>query len=614
MRLGTIIERFRAALGKGDCRHVPEGSDRAIRWAETIEHLVSRLEDVIRSSEGGFVELVEKLREFHARADEMGQRSRSVVEIMSGEVVERTTLDLERILRSLDDHFANPETHTERTRAVITDQQSTMRRLSSTLDDLSQLVVNLSMLGLLTQVENAHLSTMDTGFLSLAHDVKALAVNIRDRTSAIRSRVEDIQKHLADTLETVSQFGKRANTHARGMLSQAMDNQRALQAKHDGLVQASRHMEEEIRSNASAITDIVMSLQFHDITRQQIEHVMEVLTHVSSTIRQNGHSLEDTAVFVSQALDLQRAQIVKSKDELVSAVSNVILRLERIAENVKGILYQARSSTMASDASGMTFLEDLESGIMSVIHSITESSADQERFATTVESASETATHMSSFVKDIELLGLRLQLIALNARIKAATIGSEGAALDTISGSIYELSKNARGVTQEISTMLERLVHVSGAFRDEFSTVQTQKRQTGERLMASIRELVSLLNEIDSSIRASMGEVESMGESLMHDLRETTSGISLHEETGLVLDEVTSVLAGLIEEAHEINPTGRTVSSPAFLAEFKKLYTMESERRVHQMHLEASQAAPPVSDTTAATSQEGDLGDNVELF
>ncbi|HPC46863.1 MAG TPA: methyl-accepting chemotaxis protein [Deltaproteobacteria bacterium] len=613
MRFGKIVERFRTAGDGHGCRHVPPSVDRARQWADSIEKLVSRLGDVIGSSEGGFVELVEKLREFHARADVMGQRSRTVVELMSGEGVERTTVDLENILSSLDDHFSNPETHTEQTRAVITEQQSTMRRLSSTLDDLAQLVVNLSMLGLLTQVENAHLSTQDTGFLSLAHDVKTLALNIRDRTAAIRSRAEDIQKHLADTLETVSQFGKRANFNARSMLSQAMDHQRALQAKQKSLMRASRHIEEEIRSNASAIADIVMSLQFHDITRQQIEHVMEVLAHVSATIRQNGHSLEETAVFVRDALDLQRAQIVKSKDELSRAVANVILRLERIAENVRGILCEARSSTMASDASGMTFLEDLEGGITSVIHAIAESSADQERFATTVKSASETATHMSSFVKDIELLGLRLQLIALNARIKAANIGSEGAALDTISGSIYELSKSARDVTKTISSMLEHLVSVTGAFHDEFSAVQTLQRQTSEQLTAKIRELVSSLNEIDSSIRASMGEIESLGESLMRDLGDTTAGISLHEESGLVLDEVTAVLTDLIEQAHEINPSGHTDASPAFLAEFEKLYTMESERRVHQMHLEASPSASPETDV-AASSQEGDLGDNVELF
>jgi len=92
-------------------------------------------------------------------------------------------------------------------------------------------------------------------------------------------------------------------------------------------------------------------------------------------------------------------------------------------------------------------------------------------------------THMSSFVQDINTLGLNLEFLALNARIKAAHLGEEGVALDTISGSIYELSHSTRDNTAALSDILKRLSDLSSDFTRELKAREDRQAkdiQTGD--------------------------------------------------------------------------------------------------------------------------------------
>jgi len=610
MELKTFMTKFILRRTSEECRHSPEDLRSLTYWTNTFTGLEGRLDKVVASSEGRFLSLVEKLQDYYRRAQEMCVRSSEMVELMTGEGLKKATEGLSMILDELRQNLENPDHSTARTSKVFNGHLDAIKKLTSYLDDFNMLVMNLSMLGFLTQVENAYIYTHTTGFASLTDDVRSLAGNIKAKAGHIRSKSESVESYLIDALSKISTFEKNQSEQDRLVLSKAFENQRSLERKHSTSSGTAKRIDAGTQKIASSIGDIVMSLQFHDITRQQIEHVKEVLSTVSTKIHENGHAMAEKAIFVREVCSLQAAQLGQSRDELTDAVLKIIRNLDDISRSVGGILKEAHEAAMASETSESTFMEELDQGISSVIQSMRLASSEQAKLSDTVRSASDMASEMSVFVKDIEALGLNLQLIALNARIKAAHLGHEGAALDTISGSIYELSKNARDETGNLSDMLENLVNLSSAFHNEFNEMQDDQTRVTDLLVEKLRNLITSLHEINTSIITMLTELTGMGESLMRDLEDAASHTAVHKEIQIMIDDVIETLSEVTKDAGRENPAAHIDTASSFFTEIDKLYTMESEREIHLRHLAGAQE----QDQAGAQSTTGDLGDNVELF
>jgi hypothetical protein len=197
----------------------------------------------------------------------------------------------------------------------------------------------------------------------------------------------------------------------------------------------------------------------------------------------------------------------------------------------------------------------------------------------------------------------------LNARIKAAHLGQEGAALDTISGSIYELSRNARQDTVTLTEILANLVKLSMSFKEELISIQDKQAQTVSLMVNKLKELITSLHGINDNVRVMLTDMTTMGETLMNDIRLTADGIVVHEGVKKMLSEVFAVVDKTAEGARLICPSGENSAAVSFLAGIDKLYTMKSERDIHLQHLDTFQ-----DNKTGTIKDNDDLGDNVELF
>ncbi|HOS96719.1 MAG TPA: hypothetical protein PLR71_00025 [Deltaproteobacteria bacterium] len=178
MGLKTILAGFLTRHPAHDRTRHPD-EDRAVGcWAEQLLGVGERLDAVVATSEDRFLTLVERLQDF----EDMSSRSHEMVELMSGEGIRKTTEGLRDILQELRLNLENPDHSTERTRAVFHEHLRAIRSLTSCLDEFGMLVMNLSMMGFLTRMENATLSANSGGFASLSDDVRLLADTIKAKT------------------------------------------------------------------------------------------------------------------------------------------------------------------------------------------------------------------------------------------------------------------------------------------------------------------------------------------------------------------------------------------------------------------------------------------------
>jgi len=591
--------------------HPKEGSPEVREFPAALADIARRLDGLVASSEKTFLSLGDSLREIYRRAQDLCEKSSEMVCAMTGEDFSGAIDGLSTILNDLKEFMESPEKSFERTSEVFNEHLATLKKVSSSLDGLNMLVLNLSMLGFLTRMENAHIFTQTSGFSSLTEDVRHLVQTIKNKSSQITLKSDSVLSFIAEAQGKVADYRTVQREQMRHMLEKAALNHRSLTNKHNDTSSSARMIDQGTKKIAAAMGDIVMSMQFHDITRQQLEHVKEVAENLKGKISEDGHSPDEVAAFVRDVCDLQHAQIRQSTDDLTNAVNNIIKGLHDISSSVGQIQMITESTAMASETRGVSFMEQIDAGISSIITSMRDASSEQAKMTQTVYSTSEMVSEMSAFVRDIESMGMDLQLIALNARIKAAHLGKEGAVLDTISGGIYDLSKTAREDTHHLSEMLAELVSLSGTFREDFQGLQEGQDRTVEQMVENLGSLISSLKDIDRKALAMLNGIGGLTDSLMKDIEHVAGSITVHRELQEKLDEVMDAVSGIAEQARKICPAKRIDATSTFFKDIDNLYTMESGRAIHMRHLGG---APVSSDKDTPATPADDLGENVELF
>jgi hypothetical protein len=106
------------------------------------------LDSIISESENEFLDIGEQLQGFYTSAQDMCTQSGSIVEIMTGESLSKATEGLTGILDELKQQLEDSERHFGKITGAFEEHLSALNKISSHLEDLDMLVLNLSMLGL----------------------------------------------------------------------------------------------------------------------------------------------------------------------------------------------------------------------------------------------------------------------------------------------------------------------------------------------------------------------------------------------------------------------------------------------------------------------------------
>lgn len=578
---------------------------------DVLTGIKARLGDLCSSSENDFLDLGKKLQSIHTRSTAMSELASEVLKTMSGSEINDAVTGLSHILDELEVHLGTSESGFDKISKGLNEYLSTLGKVTSNLEKFRMLVLNLNVLGFFTRVEDAHILRNDTGFSSLTNDVKSLSQRILEKSSQIQEKSRTLSVLIARALADFLKYRKSHRAQAEAMLNGSVSNHEILVARHDTATGTAHLIASKSRKIMDRIGDIVTSLQFNDITTQQIAHVLTVLDTLPQSIDTGNLSETEEIGIISEVCSLQSAQLKNTREEVGTAVERVIVDMEAISRHILELLDETRKVTWASDIEGLTFMEELDSGISTVIESLNENISEQIGLTNTMSAVSSMVSEMSVFVEEIENLGLSLQLIALNARIKAAHIGNEGAALDTISGSIYELSKDSRTDTNVLSNMLASVVDIADHFNTELKELQSGQEQHVASLVKNLKALLNAIHDMNDSVFGSLIQMNSLGEALVEDIGETVSGVTINMKVKEVLGKIVLDMEEIHEKSKLLCPQTDNSNSSSFVKELEKYYTMESEFRVHAGH-EGSGGSLDVPVPCGETVSE--YGDNVELF
>ena len=487
---------------------------------------------------------------------------------------------------------------------------------------LERAIAPLRIVDTLFRIEAAGLPPdMQTAFSALTQEIAGLDLRVR----------ETFQRHF-EALGTTRQALASAVEH---LSAQRSDHDRLAAEQHAAMRRSLASLEEEIawlrrRDERSAglveqvdrdTNAIVVGLQYQDITRQKLEHVIAAIGAMAA--RTDGKIDRTTVAFIEHATRLEASQLNAIEDELRLATETiddgarkVVAQLERLEGDGFGVA-DCRATASRVEATVATLLAMLEQ----LRAPMQRAAANAASAARAVESFGGITADLGDTIRDLTW-GIRL--IALNAQVQAAQV-ERCDGLEVLARHTYlvseETSRYGETLGRDLAALAERLGGV--VRRAETFTLQTAA--TRERLDADATRVVAALTAQRDVAVTALERFSPLFGQIRDYARRLVKGAALaavdREPLRRAEADLRAVATWCAERSANRN------GDAGVRAEFERLqrqYTMASERQIHEAVLNGARAdgqnggpegtEKPMPAAPAAAAAGGALGDNVELF
>lgn len=597
---------------------------------EVLESVAKAVGKAIEGRETDFLALGTRLQEFTRSVLDLTRQASDLAGLTSGDELDRRvgelSAELER-MRNLVGRDSSSQSLRE-----LDSILEVSRQLKALSQDFRRIVKKLQMLGISTRIESARLGSMGRGFTTLADDVEKLAHTIVAHSSQITQKAESLCELVASVRERTTSILDMQQTCSTDIFCGIEDNLRSLVDLTHKSAQVSSELPDKARNISAEISEVVSSLQFHDIVRQQVEHVAEALEEGLGLLQPHlakaelGPEGKDLVSWIADVCTLQASQLHNAAGQFSSALECLSEHMGGIARHAVALSGSLALSVSADKGAGGSVLDQIEQGVGDITESMREYASQGEAVGGIMSDVANTIAEMSAFVSDIEDVGAEIELIALNASVKAAHTGDEGKALGVLAQAIQHLSVEARDQTEAVSSVL---VHISTASEALLRNADTSiDRGQAAAMIARMGDLTGSLRNISERVGSGLATIGASVGDLANSIEETVEGLTFHHDVAHKLEESKARLEQAGHEARHIVPHSDDALRSERLRAMLDRYTMDAERIIHMstfghsgQTLENSNSFQPVACVTshdrtkkAASSVSDDLGDNVELF
>ncbi|HEY4745883.1 MAG TPA: methyl-accepting chemotaxis protein [Desulfuromonadaceae bacterium] len=594
-------------------------------WRSIIVPAGDTLGRLAGTTEDEFLQIGSQMQDFYQRSSEIAAMANRLVESVSGDRVHALIDHLRQMMGDMEAYLTSARSQSRDSCGTLERILELLGQVSEPLEGFQKMTKALRMLGISTKIESSRLGEMGAGFQTLALDVEKLSQLVSEKSSSILGHRQLLAGMITDNLRIVRTSEAAQDREVGGVLASSSRSLEEL-VSVNGRCGSFGSLVSAISAEVSAnISEVVASMQMHDMTRQQVEHIVEALERLSVKLRTAegaGLAPEDRRRLVVEAGDvceLQSAQLRHAASELCEAVRSIAANLRDVAGRLVRMTSETCSITGVADSSGGSFMDAISRG-MGTVTSVLATCAQSDRdMASTLARVAATMQEVTGFVTDIEDIGSEIDLIALNSQIKAAHTGREGAALGVLAEAIKRLSVDAITQTDAVSRTLLQ-INQSTAHLFQGATEETE--QLGARIAVMEEELSGILAELGSmnaDLMHLLSGLSSRVALLSEDIERATSGMDVHERVATMADDVVGGLDRIVARARDLEPASTEFKEN--LRHMEERYTMQSERRIHE-HIARSRGVSGGSPAAqqillapeAKGAEESEFGDNVDLF
>ena len=611
-------------------------------WQDRLLGANQILHELSASTEGEFIRLGEKLQEFYFKTKGLSELSSQVATCLSGEELKQNMDGLQAVFTQVREQ----EDLSGKGVSVLSSLLIRFEAIGAQLGRFDQTIRNLHALCNLIKIESASLGSRDTGFNALGEEVKKLAANITAKSAELMTHSENLAELIRQGLQRMADFEKKQQGHSRLILDQAVQSLSAMTQRHQSSSETLGEIATRWKRISQSIGEVVASMQFHDITRQRLEHVRDALGDVGEKLgpsdsaktgetpskpwqlfRKRIGNGSEVLSGLSDAIVPCQVQSVQLKDadaDMLSAVGRIIENLNRIAAEITVMAGEMQTLAGAGSQKEESFLSDLEKKLSALGDAIASYGEINREWSDSMERITASARDMTVFIRDIDKIGIQMRLISLNASIHAAHLGPEGAALGILAESISRLSNETSGKIEDISGTLRAVMEEAGSFalhrtaQPEGIVPVDQTRRTGQArqmpqigMSAQIEGMIAPLQQMDRNVSDLLARIGHDANALTEDIETTIQGITVHERISGEIRKVILDLESMVEKMRALSPAVAGDADRKEMADMTGRYTMEREREIHESIAGTVTVLPAVAilemtgpDKTPATATE----------
>ncbi|MEW6419554.1 MAG: methyl-accepting chemotaxis protein [Nitrospirota bacterium] len=504
----------------------------------------------------------------------------------------------------------------------LKDMLKEISELRSFLKDLSR---SITIIGILTRIETARLEAIDFNSMTVVVDELALQIakstdEIASSASEAISKIIAISEKMGSRLEV---FRKELNITIE-RLRKILNVMNMMKNKASG---SCKRMESRSSQINPEIGEVVSALQYHDICRQQMDHVAEALIDIAGKIKA-----------ISEAGETEKASLKKWIGDVINIqilqLEDVITKTTTAAKGLSEHLTQISDLAEAQTVDARMILEE-ETGDLKIGKIITELESMlsvtsicknmMTEMIKAVSDVSELIGRMSENVSNIVLISDSISLLALNAIIKVARTGESGGALEVLADKIRILSQQTKDEIEKGASKINSILDKSAVFRNKLSEVLNEQFASADEIGGELRSAAQGLIAAEKSLINAMTEISKITNSLKTDTSHLVGGIRFDDTVKSGAGNIIQKLKIILKEVDENISYGtedKGFTATTNMSDLARRYTMEAEWENHKSVILSGGdgvCVPAIKDTggngdKSAKRDKHELGDNVELF
>ncbi len=252
--------------------------------SQLIPVLIIQLQEVIKQTESAAMDIGDRFMNIVDRARKQSDNACGILENSNGESSDDTLSLSKKALSGVVENLQMSimiANQTMISMKAIIDQTESVNKI---VDEIGSIAGQTNLLALNAAIEAARAGVHGRGFAIVADEVRKLsersnvaAEEIRQLTSKIEADTRDMFKKTEENVfQNNSSFSNAANV--------VDDAMKKIDGTMNDVQERVGELMKETESLASDIGGILTSMQFQDITRQRIEHVIDPLLHFKSEL------------------------------------------------------------------------------------------------------------------------------------------------------------------------------------------------------------------------------------------------------------------------------------------------------------------------------------------
>ncbi len=414
-----------------------------------LDETVDSINHISTNSERDFLEIGIKLRKFSDTSNKLTNIANQAADAVSDDILQNGISNLNEFIIEFRSYLKSSLSEIKIDKSELQRILPSIEAIYDQISGFEKIVKNLRMLGISTKIESARLGTEDQGFYALAETVDKLSSMIKEKAEAILRKSNYLIVELNTTIINLTKLEIDQTRQSDVVINQSQESINTFHLMHEERLRKTENISNISSSVSKNIYDIVTSIQIHDITRQRLEHaksslddVVEKVSSVRTT--ESIEELEEKLGFIFDICSLQSMQLKQSIEEFIDAVNDILSNLSSVGDNIKSIFTEATSLLNDNDISSKSSLKSMKEELAAISNGLKKSIENGNELSNSINSVVAVVDDLSKYVLEIEDLGSEIEIIALNARVKATRTGTIGSALGVLSENIQRLSIDAK--------------------------------------------------------------------------------------------------------------------------------------------------------------------------